>query len=291
MQPPPIKIDLEKIFGDHCQLPPLPKAVQEVLAATKSGRVGAREVGDILQKDAAFAGHILKIVNSAYYSLPARVSDIRFAVAYLGLSEISRIALSLSVVGAIAPGDKKISKTFWERSYLSALVAKRVSKEISYAFDFEELHSAALLFDIGTLLYARFFPQHHQAVLDYAKDNSCTYRAAEIHLQLPDHMKFGALLCEHWNLPKTIHRACSFHELEHLQQLSAKEDCSPMDTIICVSNVLTILSSQPLTEETKQTITDEVMRVMGYEKDHFLLVMGDIYDLKLKAEEEIKQLL
>ena len=51
-------------------MPAFPKSVQRVLELSRNLDASAKELVDVIDKDPVITVRILKVVNSAYYSLP-----------------------------------------------------------------------------------------------------------------------------------------------------------------------------------------------------------------------------
>jgi len=291
-------LDLEPIvitddmFEERVQLPALPKVAQQVYARSVGEDADAKEIAALIDQDASFAAHILKVVNSAYFSLPVAVSNVRFAIAYLGLGEVSRIALALSVMRTLSSDDKALLEAFWVRSYHSALISRRVSRKMTFSkTDAENLYIASLLHDLGKLVYAIKFPQHFSAVADYVRKHGVRLVEAEKKLGLPIDSELGARLCEHWRLPAIVRRACEQHEFEDLQQMGRGGDTQPVVGAVAVASQLSVLCVLPLTEDRKREMSREVQRVLGLDEQGFLMLMSDVYELREEAKQTVRALL
>ncbi|NJK89118.1 MAG: HDOD domain-containing protein [Myxococcales bacterium] len=282
----------DDFFERRLDLPALPKVAQQVYALSTSDAADAREIAKLIDQDAAFAAHILKVVNSAYYSLPVAVSNVRFAIAYLGLGEVSRIALALSVMRTLATEDRALLEAFWVRSYHAALISRRVSRSMSFSkADAENLYIASLLHDLGKLVYAIKFPRHFAKVTDYVRQHGCRLVEAERALGFATDSELGVRLCEHWRLPSIVRLACAHHELEDLRAMQTRGDQNIVVVAVCVASLLSVLCVLPLSEERKRDISREVQRVLGLEEPGFLMLMSDIYELRDEAKRTVRALL
>lgn len=288
---PPLNVDYDTFLRENFVLPPLPGTVTKVLEAVNSPTVGAKEVADQISLDGAMASHVLKVVNSAYYGLPRQVGDLRYAIAYLGLGEISRIALTMSVINVLKPKDVAELRGYWLHSYLTAITAKHLLRRIKNVFDISDLYSAALLHDVGKLVYQRFFPEHYREMSRYCIEHGKMLLDAEAYFERPSHLLFGSLLCDHWRLPRSIKRACEFHELPHLQAIDDPATADGMEIAVAASNLLAMLAAGPLESGLKERIATEIKRVLSVSEDDFLLLMADVYDLQLKAQETLQGLM
>lgn len=282
----------DDMFEKRVELPALPKVAQQVYARSVGDDADAKEIAALIDQDAAFAAHILKVVNSAYFSLPVAVSNVRFAIAYLGLGEVSRIALALSVMRTLSADDRPLLEAFWVRSYHAALISRRISRKMTFSkTDAESLYIAALLHDLGKLVYAIKFPQHFTAIANYVRQHGCRLVEAEKSLGLPEDSELGARLCEHWRLPSIVRKACEHHELEDLRRMGASGENNPVIVAVCVASLLSVLCVLPLTEDRKREMSREVQRVLGLDEQAFLMLMSDVYELREEAKQTVRALL
>lgn len=286
----PINVNPDTFLRDHFVLPALPSIVNKVFAAVNSGSAGVKEVTRLISTDPAMASHILKVVNSAYYSLPRSIGEVSYAVAYLGLGEISRIVLTLSVVGSLSPAGRKEQERFWHHSHFTAIIAKCLMKWIKNIDAIEEVYAAALLHDIGKLVYQRFFPEHYGEMVRHSEASQGFLIESEDHFKLPSHQLFGSLLCEHWRLPKPIKKACEFHELFQIKTITDPSQADPFSLAITVANLLAVLSAEQLRDPLKGEIVEETKRVLRCSDGEFLVLMGEVYNLKIEADTFLSQL-
>ncbi len=287
---PPPEIGEQGLLKEHFQLPPLPELVTKVLQRIRSGDATAQEIADILSADVGLVAQILKIVNSAYYGLPRQITEAKHAVAYLGLAEIERAALTATVMKDLAPREQEQHRIFWYHSFYTALAAKQMQRRYAPAVDVEELHTAVLLHDIGKLVYLKFFPEHYSELLRHCRANGQLLVEAERALDYPSHQTLGDLLCEHWNLPDTVRQACLHHELDDLRKLDMDEPGAEQTRLVCLANLLSNLATGELSPETKHEIRAVTTESVGGSDQDFLLLMGEIYELKSEVESFLLQL-
>src|SRR5687768_15602469 len=86
---------LERLFTRVGDVVSLPAAANKILALTQNETADPSELKDAIQTDPVLVVKVLRRLNSAYYSLSSRVSDIRQAVSLLGVREIRNLALTV----------------------------------------------------------------------------------------------------------------------------------------------------------------------------------------------------
>lgn len=275
----PIEIDPKTFLREHCSLPSLPEAVIRIQGMVQDEGADSAMVAQIISGDPALAVQVLAVVNSAYYSIPKTTSNLKYAVAYLGLAVIQRIVISVGVVNAMGIKEKKELNNFWYHSFFTALTTKYLAKKFYSYLDPEELWTSSILHDIGKLVYMKFFPEHYKELKRYCEQNGCLFSEAEEHYKLPTSSYLGALLCHHWRLPIKIEDACRYHNLSHMSKPG-----SDFQTVIALGNLLATLSAGGLNESCKNKIREVAENTLELSKDTFISIMADIYELASEAE-------
>ncbi|MCX8042971.1 MAG: HDOD domain-containing protein [Desulfobacterota bacterium] len=287
---PQIEIDPKTFLRQHCTLPALPTLVTNLQQMLQKEDTSITQVAELISSDPALVAQILKIVNSAYYSLPQEVTKINFAVAFLGLNEICRLALTLSVINTLDIAQSRELVAFWHHSFYTALCTKHLARTYMPQLPFDELWSAAILHDIGKLVYLKFFPEHYLALQAYCTEQGCLFSTAEEKLGMPSSSFFGILLCEHWLLPSKVRDACMWHSLKDIEYL--QKDTSPggdFKRMVCLGNLVAVLASDSLATEVKHQLAEAITTVLQISESQFLTLMGSIYDLRLEVEAFLKK--
>jgi len=277
---PPIEIDPDTFLRQHCRLPALPAVVTKIQAILNSDNINIGKVAELISIDPSLVAEVLKVVNSTYYGLPREVINMKFAIAYLGLNEIYRLVLALSVVNTMSIKEKDAMDKFWFHSLYTAVCTKYLSKKYEPRLSLEELWSAAILHDIGKLLYLRFFPDHYKALIRYSRETGCLFSEAERHFSFPPSATFGALLCHHWRLPDKIKDACESHGLSDLLSVEIDSPSGRFKRMICVGNLTACLENDELNEATKLEVVKAVSTSLNLTKAEFLATMVEIQGLK-----------
>jgi HD-like signal output (HDOD) protein len=283
MDLPPIEIDPKTFLKEHFILPPLPEVVTNLMDAINSGKTTAKEIAGLVKSDAGLVAQVLKVVNSAYYGLPRHISDVTHAVAYLGFGEIYRIVLTVSVTKALEPPMPDVFRRYWSHSYFTAIISKQLVSSYEKTLDPGDIYTAAVLHDIGKLVYIRFFPDHYQAMASYCEREQTFLADAEERFGLPSHLMFGSILCDRWQLPDDLKEACENHELAWLESLEPGSGEGQATRVIAIANLLANLAEESLEESLKVRVSEAVKKSLDLTDDDFLLLMADVYEMKAEV--------
>lgn len=280
----PIEINPKTFFRKNCALPALPAILSQIQENMYSEDASIGKIAELIKNDPSLSTQILKVVNSAYYSFPREIGDIKFAVAYLGINEVYRILLTLSAINSLAPKDKKAFEEFWIHSNYTALCTKAIANAHAPFLSPENLWPAAILHDIGKLIYLKYFPEHYNAILYHCTENQCLFSQGEQFLDLPSSSYIGALLCDYWNLPENIKMSCESHGLQDLKHLNGAGETDAFKRMICLGNLIAVFTVNELDTEIKKQIVESIQAALDINESDFLAMMATIYDLKMESE-------
>src|SRR5262245_49554610 len=85
------------LVNSTIELPTMPEVLVKLNEVMSDPEASADSVARVVSKDPAVATNMLRIVNSAYYGLPVRVSSITLAVSVLGFNMTKKLALKAAV--------------------------------------------------------------------------------------------------------------------------------------------------------------------------------------------------
>jgi HD-like signal output (HDOD) protein len=277
-------IDPTAIFQGQCTLPPIPEVVNRVQEILEDNEIDVDEVAELMNGDPALVSRVLKIVNSACYSLQRKVVDVKFAIGFLGLEEIHGIMMSFSVAKALDIKNKAALSELWFHAFHTALFAQYLAKKNGARKPPKALWSAALLHDIGKLVYMKFFPNEFTKLKNHAQEKGCLFSTAESELGLPSSAYLGTLLCDYWKLPFSARSACESHTLESLRDTSLIISEHNIVGLVTVCNLVSSLVTETFADGFSEEIIRETKQALDYDQPAFDSLISDAEVLKADAE-------
>lgn len=187
------------------RMPAFPHSVQRVLALTRDMQCSPRALVHVVENDPLMAVRVLRVVNSAYYGLPQKVTSIGHAVVYLGLNTIKNLALGIAAIGVLP----KVSVGgFDSHQYLlHSLSTAGISKQLAViggGVDPMDAFIAGLLHDFGKVVFAQHFPREFSRALEYSQWHETSLHTALQEVMGIDHAKVGAMLLQRWNFAPSL---------------------------------------------------------------------------------------
>lgn len=220
-------LDIEELIGNIDHLPTPPVVFSQINRVLSNPNASVYDVAKIIAEDAGISARVLRMANSAYYSLPQPVASVRQAVVILGLESVRSLVLSASVLETFSgyKENQEFQDIFWRHSLATASAARVLfggcpSDRILRGG--EEGFSAGLLHDIGRLVMMCHMPKLHSGASQHKFYQIVEDRWVEDDIVGTNHAAIGGYLAERWKLPPVLRAAITHHhdlqvaEEEHL---------------------------------------------------------------------------
>jgi len=203
---------LRDAVGRVGQLPVKPRTYSRLLAVLENPRSSTRDAAAVVSEDIATSAKILQVVNSAFFGLPRRVTDLESAVAYLGLEVVKALALSLEL-GAQLTASPPCPGLSMERVQSHALLSARLVRRLLPGKSSEQdAFAAAMFHNVGLLVLMDRLSDPLRAALEVARASGRSLAEAEVEALGVTHGEIGAYLLGIWGLPYPIVEAAAFHQ-------------------------------------------------------------------------------
>ncbi len=186
-------------------MPAFPKSVQKILELTRDSNATPKDLVQVINNDPVVTVKILKVVNSAYYSLPKQITSVGNAVVYMGFNTIKNLALSIAAIGML-PKDNAAgfdSQQYLLHSLATAAIAKKLALSLDDA-DPMDCFIAGLLHDFGKVVFAQFMPAEFSQALQLSQSSGTSLHEALRHAIGADHAVVGAMLVEKWRFAPAL---------------------------------------------------------------------------------------
>lgn len=182
------------------KVPPFPPVAARLLTLLSQPDVKVKEVAELISSDATFTARLLQCVNSYEFGLAYPVSDVKQAVALVGLDRTRQVTIS-HATAAYAKGALRTAelRRCWQHTVATAVLAE----EIAHACDaFTNVaFTAGIMHDIGRLALLVAYPAEYERVIRGAAEQSLDILDFEREEFGVDHAEAGRVLAERWGLP------------------------------------------------------------------------------------------
>jgi len=180
-------------------MPAFPQSVQRILELTRDMNCSPKELIQVIEKDPLVTVKVLRVVNSAHYSLPKQVTSIGHAVVYLGLNTIKNLALGIAAIGFLPRVNMGgfDGQQYLLHSLATAAIAKQLAFRVRNA-DPMDCFTAGLLHDFGKVVFTQSMPLEFRKALEISQWNETSLHLALREVIGADHAVVGAMLAEKW---------------------------------------------------------------------------------------------
>ena len=118
------KLEKIRLFVD--KMPSLSTTVSKVLEICSRPDTVPNDLNRVISLDPVLAGQVLKLINSAYYSLMNKVTSLTRAIIMLGLNTVKNLALSTAIIRSVGQAKKSQAlpiREFWAHSIAVGVMA------------------------------------------------------------------------------------------------------------------------------------------------------------------------
>ena len=212
------KLEKIRLFVD--KMPSLSTTVSKVLEICSRPDTVPNDLNRVIALDPVLAGQVLKLINSAYYSLMNKVTSLTRAIIMLGLNTVKNLALSTAIIRSVSQAKKSRAlpiRAFWAHSIAVGVMAKLLAagRGLSLA-EREEYFVAGLLHDLGKIPIGDEYTEV-LARVETAQNPLVTVEQQVLGL---DHEEVGAMIATKWKLNAVLTDAICHH---HAPELAAAE--------------------------------------------------------------------
>ncbi len=206
---------LNKIKAYIVKMPSLSTTFVKVLETCNDPLASANDLKQVISLDPVLTGRVLRLINSAYFSLNKPISSLTRAIIMLGINTVKNLALSFTILCNLNGRSSCQSFTtddFWGHSLCVGVVARSMAalKGLTVV-EQEEYFVAGLLHDLGKLPLYMQFPKEYCRVCENVDGDQNALCQNEAKFLRVDHGVVGRLIAEKWHLGPTLLESISYH--------------------------------------------------------------------------------
>lgn len=194
-------VRLRTALGGVNRLPPSPALFAELSRLLRDPDVAITSVASVIGRDPAVATKVLQLVNSAFFTSAAPVSDIGRAVARLGLRTLQASVLQVEVEALGRQHAPTVDlHPVWRQAERAAHLARELGGKAPWVAD---AGTAALLAPVGLLALASLRPDAVASILARERAGEDPYLVEIEEIGVSQYHVSAALLAI-WGLPANV---------------------------------------------------------------------------------------
>jgi len=199
------------------QIPIKPEILSSIQKSMNVDEPNIEDIANLISSDVGLSAAILKIINSPFYGMNRKISEIKQAVMMLGIKTINGLVTAL-LLKASFKGSSSISlERFWDDAQDIANAMSFIGNKVKNEVPVDMLYTIGLFHDCGMPMLALKY-QNYKKVLLEATQSGCNSVKLEDDYYGTNHAVLGYFVASSWHLPKEICRLISLHhELDYLK--------------------------------------------------------------------------
>lgn len=216
---------LDEMVSGWIGSPPL--VFNKLQEALSDPDLSFKEFDAIISADPALTARLLKVANSSFYALDAKVETISHALGIVGVKPLVEMALSTVMVQklkGISPEVLDI-QAFWKHNVACGLAARTIAQNLGRT-NLEAFYTAGMLHDIGSLIIYQSSPKKAREILTRCRSEGLPQSEVEEEVFGFSHARVGALIFKEWGLAPSLVESVLYHHYP------SKAENFPLETAV-----------------------------------------------------------
>ena len=203
-----------KMVSAMTTVPSIPQLYTKLIDIVSRSDSCTMELSSIISRDIGMSAKILQLVNSDFFGLGGKVSNVDQAINLLGSDIIRSLVLSIGVFSKVDANSlaSRIATDTCMHSITTAAFARQIA--ISERFDKESIDdcfTSGLLHDSGRLIMAVNMPEEYETIVNRFHNGTVPLADLEREAFGTSHAEVGAYLLGLWGLPYSIIETVAYH--------------------------------------------------------------------------------
>ncbi len=202
--------DFKTVVGSIRDLPPMPAVAIKVLELLNDPNVNYEKLGEAISSDAAVSARMLKVANSAFYSMKRQIKTLEHAIAIVGERTLRSLVLAASLEG-MNKSYGLLEKMLWEDSMGCAIGCRILARKFASA-DPEEAFLAGLFRHLGKTVMNYSDPESYRSLAEMAYSDGVSTSKLEGQFFPYAHAVVGAAVLDKWKFARSLVMSTLHHE-------------------------------------------------------------------------------
>ncbi len=168
------------------------------------------EVVKVISAEAALTSEILALANSPLFGVTGTMTDLRRAVAFLGIERTRSLAFALSMRSLVQGAPKTpVMRRVWRHGVATAVLAELLAP--LYGLPPDLANTSGIMHDVGRVGLLAAFPEQYSALAVRAYESHEAILLDERTQFGLDHCQAGQFLSEAWKFPPEFQQVVARH--------------------------------------------------------------------------------
>lgn len=204
------------------EIPPCPALLSELSTEIRREGVGSARIAELINRDVALSGGVLKVANSPLFRGSRKISSVRDALAMLGIKNVLNLVINELLRKTLNTSKIPMSmERFWDRSAHTAKICADLTSQIA-GTSRDAAYSFGLFHDCGIPIMMRRFDGYKDTLKLANQSGDGIFTAQEESCHGTNHAVIGYLMARNWALPENVAQAVLVHHDYSIFEVDAK---------------------------------------------------------------------
>ena len=261
-------------------LPEFPENITEINRIINDPNSQMSDIALKISNDVSLTTELLKLVNSAAFSLSTPCHSIGDAVKLVGLRGIKNLLYSIGSMKALTEDSNEEIKALWTHAYRIAFYSYNLARNFLRTDKkcVDDSYVCGLLHDMGKIIFETAHPEVLDKISAMCEERGVSKNLFERMFAGVNHGDVGSLIAKKWNFPEVIINAIRYHH----DPLSAPEEFRKITTLIYFADMLSHYSEGNFDYS---LIEPSALKMFGITSEEALKVLADKLDNSFKKEQ------
>ena len=280
---PSLKTLIDRLSQTMGEVSSLPTVTLQITHLADDPAASADDLLDVIRSDPALAMRLMRTVNSSYYAIREKVTDLKQAITLRGFREIRNLAWT-AYVSPLFRGTygyrSYTRRGLWSHMVGTAMIAQRIAVSSGRVRP-QEAYLGGLLHDLGIILIDQYLHKRFCRIID-ALTEGTPLCEVERGLLGFDHTSFGAHVAAKWRLPEHLAKAIGCHHSPDAYE-------GPHRAMVCTVSLADCLCQlkgfSPLGIGNRRMPAAQLFTELGLGKEQVASIVAQLDEILEAAEE------
>lgn len=201
-----------EIVNSINSLPHFPDNIQRINNLLSDRNSKLSDIASQISSDVTLTTDLLKLVNSAAFSLKSPCQSILKAVQLVGIRGIKNLLYSLGTMQNLTDKNEK-NRKIWEHSNKVAFFSYNIARNFcsNQREVVDDSYVCGLLHDMGKVIFYNLHQENLNQFDEICKTKNIPNTIFEQICSGVNHAEIGEMIAEKWNFPMIIRQTVKFH--------------------------------------------------------------------------------
>ncbi len=217
-------------------LPKFPESITRINAMLSDPDSKLSDIALTISNDVSLTADLLKLVNSAAFSLATPCHSINDAVKLVGIRGVRNLLFSVGSMKNLENAGTLNQKELWDHSYRVAFYSYTLAKNFFNRNHevIDDSYICGLLHDMGKVIFSEAHPQVIENYEKNMKGKHIDSLLMETISTGRNHSEIGGKIAEKWGFPQIITDTIRYHHNPNY----APESCTDIVSVVYMANMI-----------------------------------------------------